>query len=54
MPEYKDLFHINELIKWNVLLVNVSNLLNAIHNKKFCIEVIANAEAVKYYDLFKI
>ena len=50
MPEYKVLFHIDELRKWKLLLSNVSNLLNAIDNKKFHIEVLANAEAVKYYD----
>lgn len=50
MSEYKVVFHIDELSKWKLLLTNVSNLLNAVDNKKFHIEVLANAEAVKYYD----
>lgn len=50
MSEYKVVFHIDELTKWKLLLTNVSNLLNAIDNKEFHIEVLANAEAVKYYD----
>lgn len=50
MSDYKVIFHIDELSKWKLLLANVSNLLNAIDNKKFHIEVLANAEAVKYYD----
>ncbi|HZK28281.1 MAG TPA: DsrE family protein [Thermoclostridium sp.] len=50
MPDYKVIFHIDELSKWKLLLANVNNLLNAIDNKKFHIEVLANAEAVKYYD----
>lgn len=51
MSEYKVVFHIDELSKWKLLLGNVSNLLNALDNKKFDIEVLANAEAVKYYDI---
>ena len=50
MSEYKVVFHIDELSKWKLLLGNVSNLLKAIDYKKFNIEVLANAEAVKYYD----
>ncbi|AGA68102.1 hypothetical protein Desdi_0569 [Desulfitobacterium dichloroeliminans LMG P-21439] len=50
MSEYKVVFHIDEIGKWKLLLANVSNLLNAIEDKKFRIEVLANAEAVKYYD----
>ena len=50
VSEYKVVFHIDELSKWKILLTNVSNLLNGIDNKKFQIEVLANAEAVKYYD----
>lgn len=50
MLDYKVIFHIDEISKWKLLLSNVSNLLNAMDHKKFHIEVLANAEAVKYYD----
>ena len=50
MSEYKARFHIDDLSKWALLLTNVSNLLDVIANKKYHIEVLANAEAVKYYD----
>lgn len=51
MSNNKVIFHIDEIIKWKLLLKNVSNLLNAIENEKFFIEVLANSEAVKYYDI---
>ena len=50
MLEYKVIFHIDELNKWKLLLANANNLLNAIDNKKYHVVVLANAEAVKYYD----
>jgi intracellular sulfur oxidation DsrE/DsrF family protein len=50
ISDYKVIFHIDELSKWNLLLKNVSNLLNAIADDAFSVEVLANAEAVKYYD----
>ena len=50
MSKYKVIFHIDEMHKWKLLLMNVSNLLEVIANEKFSIEVLANAEAVKYYD----
>lgn len=50
MPEYKVIFHIDELNKWKLLLGNVSNLLNSMDNDKFYVEVLANSEAVKCYD----
>lgn len=50
MIEYKVIFHIDELSKWKLLLTNVSNLLKANDNNKYSVEVLANAEAVKYYD----
>lgn len=49
MIEYKVIFHIDELNKWKLLLSNVSNLLKASDNNKYSVEVLANAEAVKYY-----
>lgn len=51
MAEYKVIFHIDENNKWNLLLKNVSNLLNATDGEKVYIEVLANSEAVKYYDI---
>lgn len=51
MAEYKVIFHIDENDKWNLLLKNVSNLLNATDGEKIYIEVLANSEAVKYYNL---
>lgn len=50
MIEYKVIFHIDEINKWKLLLANVSNLLNGIDNEKLYVEVLANSEAVKYYD----
>lgn len=50
MVKYKVIFHIDEMDKWELVLGNVSNLLNAIGNKSYSVEVLANAEAVKYYD----
>lgn len=50
VPEYKVIFHIDELNKWKLLLGNVSNLLNSMNNDKLYVEVLANSEAVKYYD----
>lgn len=51
MSEIKAIFHIDELHKWGLLLKNVNNLLQAIDIEKSSIEVLANAEAVKFYDL---
>lgn len=51
MAEYKVIFHIDENSKWNLVLNNVSNFLNAIDNGKVDVEVLANAEAVKYYEV---
>lgn len=49
MTEYKVIFHIDELDKWNLLLANVSNLLEAISDDKLNVEVLANSKAVEYY-----
>lgn len=51
--DYKVVFHIDELNKWNLTLKNVKNLLDAIGSDNFIIEVLANAEAVKAYILNK-
>ena len=50
MQTYKVVFHVDELNKWKLLLKNVSNLLDAIDVNEYSIEVLANSEAVKFYD----
>lgn len=50
MQTYKVIFHVDELDKWKLLLKNVSNLLDAIDVNEYSIEVLANSEAVKFYD----
>lgn len=50
MSEYKVVFHIDEISKWKLLLNNAANLLEALGDEKIYIEVVANSEAVKYYD----
>ncbi|AGK95551.1 DsrE family protein [Clostridium pasteurianum] len=54
MSENKVIFHIDELDKWNLLLKDVSILLDALSNDKFYIEVLATSEAVKFYDINEI
>lgn len=49
MEEVKAIFHIDDLIKWKLILKNVSNLLNVIDVEKSNIEVLANSEAVIFY-----
>ena len=50
MSESKVIFHIDELDKWDLLLKDVSILLDAMKSNDFKIEVLANSEAVKFYD----
>lgn len=50
MPEYKVIFHIDEINKWKLLLGNVVNLLNGMPDDKVYVEILANSEAVRYYD----
>lgn len=50
MKEYKVIFHIDEMHKWKLLLANVTNLLNGFVDEKLHVEVLANAEAIKYFD----
>ena len=50
MQTYKVIFHVDELNKWKLLLKNVNNLLDAIDVNEYSIEVLANSEAVKFYD----
>jgi intracellular sulfur oxidation DsrE/DsrF family protein len=49
--EYKVIFHVDELNKWDLVLKNTGNLVDAIDTDKFNIEVLANSEAVKAYVL---
>lgn len=42
-------FHIDENAKWNLLLRNIRNLCREYDPKASRIEVVANAEAVKFY-----
>ncbi len=51
MEEIKVIFHVDELNKWDMVLKNVSNLLHAGEIEKLKVEVLANGEAVKFYDL---
>lgn len=51
MAEYKVIFHIDEISKWKLLLGNVRNLLNGMDNQNITVEVLANSEAVGYYDI---
>lgn len=45
----KAVFHIDEIEKWNLLISNVQNLLKALTESMFEIEIVANAAAVKGY-----
>ena len=38
------------MTKWKLLLTNVTNLLNGMHEEQLSVSVLANAEAVRYYD----
>lgn len=50
MKELKVIFHVDELAKWKLTLNNANNLIEAAIGREMKIEVLANAEAVKYYD----
>lgn len=47
--EYKVIFHIDETVKWGMVLGNVENLLAAAGTVPITIEVLANGEAVGMY-----
>lgn len=51
MSDIKVIFHIDEIQKWKLLLGNVGNLLNGLDDENLYIEVLANSEAVKYYNI---
>lgn len=48
MNEYRVIFHVDEMIKWKLVLANTQNLINALSNHSLTIEILANSEAVKY------
>ncbi len=48
--QYKVIFHVDELAKWNLVLSNLSNLVNALKVGDFQVDVLANSEAVRYYE----
>lgn len=50
MQTHKVIFHVDEIDKWKLLLKNVTNLLDVIDVNEYSIEVLANSEAVKFYD----
>lgn len=50
MEEMKVVFHIVAMKKWDLVLANVSNLLEDAQDTDLKVEVIANSAAVKYYD----
>ena len=50
MQTHKVIFHVDEIDKWKLLLKNVTNLVDVIDINKCSIEVLANSEAVKFYD----
>lgn len=43
------IFHIDEMEKWGLLLKNVHNLIAALGDRSVQLEVLANAEAVRFY-----
>lgn len=50
MEEYKVVFHVNELRKWKTTLANANNLLADLANEAVEVIVLANGEAVRYYE----
>ena len=49
MNKYKVVFHVDEMDKWELLLGNVTNLLNELEAKDLSVIVLGNSTAVKYY-----
>lgn len=50
METYKVIFHVNELSKWETTLANARNLLADLANEAVEVIVLANGEAVRYYE----
>lgn len=53
MQNIKVIFHIDEMSKWKLLLANVGNLMEIEGSDEFQVEILANSEAVKYFDITK-
>ncbi len=49
MSQYKVIFHIDEIMKWHMVLGNVGNLIKALEGNTLSVEVLANAEAVRLF-----
>jgi intracellular sulfur oxidation DsrE/DsrF family protein len=50
MQQHKVIFHIDELDKWELLLKDVSILIDVYSDDDFHIDVLATSEAVKFYN----
>ncbi len=48
MNEYRVIFHVDEMSKWKLVLANTQNLINALSGNTLTVEILVNAEAVKY------
>jgi len=46
MDGFKVVFHVDEVSKWKLTLVNVKNFVEDIADTEYSIEIVANAEAV--------
>ncbi len=46
MDGFKVVFHVDEVSKWKLTLVNVKNFVEDIADAEYSIEIVANAEAV--------
>lgn len=49
ITNFRVIFHVDEMTKWNLVLANIKNLLDSDKDSRFVIEVVANSEAVQYY-----
>ncbi|MDD4320831.1 MAG: DsrE family protein [Acidaminococcaceae bacterium] len=49
MNVFKVVFHVDEVSKWNLILVNVKNFVEDIADAEYSIEIVANAEAVTIF-----
>lgn len=50
METYKVIFHVSEMTKWQQVLANVTNLLKDLSEASVEVVILANGEAVKYFD----
>lgn len=49
MPNFRVVFHVDEIERWGLLLTNVANLLVAAEGDTIEVKVVANAVAVRQY-----